>query len=184
MEFAAVLFTVICIFLAGRNNVHTWWTGIVACILYGFVFYEAKLYADTVLQVFFVATGIMGWSLWYQRQGKPELPITSVSTDSLVGIIGVGGLVLAGYTYMLSTYTDAYAPGWDSGILIASVIGQILMMRRKVENWYFWVIVNTIAVPLFWSRELYLSSVLYAAFWVHAWYALYRWTNIMRTQKA
>ena len=64
LEIAANLMTAICIFLAGRNNVHTWWTGIVACVLFGVLFYTSKLYADATLQIFFVVIGVLGWIGW------------------------------------------------------------------------------------------------------------------------
>jgi nicotinamide mononucleotide transporter len=175
MEIVAVFFTVVCIFLAGRNNVHTWWTGIIACISYGFVFFDAKLYADMILQVFFVATSIRGWVLWVETKDKPAIPITTTPPRFLLAYAIIGGVVLVMYTMLLKTFTDAYAPGWDSAVLVLSVIAQLMLMRRKLENWYVWIAVNTIAVPLFWNRELYLSSVLYAVFWFHAWYATYRW---------
>lgn len=90
-EALAVLFTVISIFLAGRNSVHTWWTGIIACTVYGYVFYDAKLYADVVLQGFFVITSIIGWQSW----GAKQLPISSAS-HTRVAVIGALAFVVAG----------------------------------------------------------------------------------------
>ena len=59
--------------------------------------------------------------------------------------------------------------------LPASVLAQLLLMRRRLETWYGWLLVNTLAVPLFASRELYLTAGLYGLFWCNAWYGLYRW---------
>jgi nicotinamide mononucleotide transporter len=56
----------------------------------------------------------------------------------------------------------------DSAVLVFSVIAQLLMMQRRIENWPVWLLVNTIAVPLYASRGLYLTAVLYAGFWVNA----------------
>ena len=85
---------------------------------------------------------------------------------------------------LLVHFTDAFAPGWDSLLLTGSVIGQVLMMNRKLENWIFWLGVNTIAVPLFYSRGLYLTSALYGAYWLHAVYAYLKWRETYRTQDA
>jgi nicotinamide mononucleotide transporter len=177
-EMIAVAFTVICIFLAGRNNIHTWWTGIVACVAYGFVFYDVKLYADMTLQLFFIGTAIVGWYSWRDNKAKPVLAISRIRDGGHLDMYIVFPVfVWVGYTAVLVEFTDAVAPAWDTAILVLSVIGQLLLMRRKLETWYFWIAVNTIAVPLFWSRELYLSSVLYAVFWIHAFYAAYRWNK-------
>lgn len=187
LEIAANLMTAICIFLAGRNSVHTWWTGIVACVLFGTLFYSVQLYADVTLQVFFVITGIIGWYGWVQRKAvdgatTSTLPISSVRTNTMMLMVGTAVLVAAAYGLLLHTFTNAYAPWIDSLVLTFSVIAQLLLMRRKIQTWPLWVIVNTLAVPLFWSRELYLTAGLYAVFWVHAIWAWKHWLNLMDDQ--
>lgn len=180
LEWAANIATAICIFLAGRNNVHTWWTGIIACILFMFLFYEWKLYADAKLQVFFVITGIIGWYGWIKTPNKPALAVTHTGWDEQTTAIFVTLVAYLGYTMVLVNYTDAVAPFWDSAVLFFSINAQLLMMRRKVESWPLWLIVNTIAVPLFASRELYLTSFMYSLFWLNAVYSWWYWTQLAR----
>jgi len=184
LEICANVLTATAIFLAGRNSVHTWWVGIIGVILFGFLFFGAKLYADVTLQVFFVVTGLIGWYQWSGGRAKTELPITRTKPTTLLISIVIGVVVGAAYATFLYKYTDAYSPGWDTALLVGSVIGQILMMNRKIENWGFWLIVNTIAVPLFISRGLYLTSGLYAAYWLHAIYAYRTWSSEMTRQTA
>ena len=182
LEISANLITACAIFLAGRNSVHTWWLGIIGCLLFCVLFYQAKFYADATLQIFFVVTGAIGWYRWRKGAGGEDLPITKTRPLTLI-LAGVTGLIMAGiYAMLLYRFTDAYAPSWDSLILTGSVIGQILLMNRKIENWGFWLIVNTIAVPLFFSRGLYITSALYAAYWVHAIYAYRVWRRTYESQ--
>ncbi|KAG1078710.1 hypothetical protein G6F40_016603 [Rhizopus arrhizus] len=70
----------------------------------------------------------------------------------------------------------------DSAVLVLSVIAQILMMRRKLESWWVWLLVNTVAVPLYYSRGLHLTSILYVGFWINALVALRHWRNLMRVE--
>jgi len=168
LELAADAFTVLAIVLAGRNNVHTWWTGIVGCVLFGLLFNKGQLYADVALQVFFVATGVLGWWKWLRGDHGEPLPITHASAANLAWTVPAGIVATVAYGALLHFTTDAYAPFVDSAVLVFSVIAQILMMQRRVENWAFWLLVNTIAVPLYYSRGLVTTSVLYAAFWVNA----------------
>lgn len=184
LEIFANLITAAAIVLAGRNSVHTWWVGIIGVILFAFLFYGAKLYADVTLQVFFVITGLIGWYQWTGGRAKAELPITRTKLSTLIIAVVVGIIVGTGYAALLYNFTDAYSPGWDTALLVGSVIGQILLMNRKIENWGFWVLVNTIAVPLFISRGLYLTSALYAAYWLHAIYAYRKWSIEMAAQTA
>lgn len=177
-EWAANIMTAICIFLAGRNNVHTWWTGIVATALFGVLFYQYKLYADVTLQVFFVATSVIGWWGWVHTKTKPALDVTYASTRSILIMLLVAAIVYAAYTKVLIAYTDAAAPFADTAVLVLSVVGQLLLMRRSVQSWPVWLAVNTIAVPLFFSRELYLTSFMYALFWVNAVVSWWYWFKL------
>ena len=92
------------------------------------------MYADATLQIFFVITGAIGWYRWRQNESGEELPITKTRKYTLL-LASITGLIMAGlYALLLYNFTDAYAPSWDSLILAGSVIGQILLMNRKIEN--------------------------------------------------
>lgn len=173
LEAIANLFTIVCIVLAGRNNIHTWWTGIVGCILFAVLFYNNQLYADMILQGFFLVTGIIGWMNW--KSTTDALPITNANKSYVVSASGIAVLTAICYGYILHTFTDAYAPWIDSIVLTFSVVAQLLLMRKNIETWYFWILVNTLSVPLFWSRELYLTSILYVGFWCNAVYSAWYW---------
>jgi nicotinamide mononucleotide transporter len=179
LELAANAFTALAIVLAGRNNVHTWWTGIVGCTLFAILFGQNRLYADVLLQGFFVATSIAGWWKWLRGGGAgKELPVTHAGVATLLWTVPVGVFATGIYGALLHYYTNAYSPFFDSAVLVFSVIGQILMMQRRVENWAFWLLVNTIATPLYFSRGLHLTAVLYAGFWINALVAWRAWRRL------
>jgi nicotinamide mononucleotide transporter len=178
VEVGANALNTLAIFLAGRNNVHTWWTGICGCLLFGWVFFHAKLYADVTLQVFFVATSIQGYLSWQQR-GVAELPITRAPPVMLGKLTLAGGAVVLGYGLVLHTFTDAYAPFLDSAILAFSVLGQLLLVQRRVESWLCWLLVNSLAVPVYWWRGLQLTSLLYVVYWINALIALRKWRLLL-----
>ena len=163
------------IVLAARNSLHTWWTGIVGCLLFGVLFWKASLYADVALQVFFVATSAYGWWHWSQGAAGHASPIRSTAAGALVAAGVTAALVAAGYGWILHRFTDAYAPFADSAILAFSVLAQVLLMQRRVATWPFWIAVNTIAVPVYASRDLHLTAVLYGAYWFNAWFGWWRW---------
>ena len=149
LEIAANVLSAASIGLAGRNSVHTWWVGIAGCALFAIVFVRTQLYADATLQVFFIATSAVGW--WQL-------------------LLSVRGGVLGGVAYgsLLHFWTDAYAPFLDSLVLSFSVVAQLLLIQRRLETWPTWLLVNTLAVPLFASRGLYVTAALYAAYWINA----------------
>jgi nicotinamide mononucleotide transporter len=168
LEIAANGMTTISILLAGRNSVHTWWTGITGCILFALLFFETSLYADVVLQLFFVVTSALGWWQWMKGAQGEALAVSRAAFRKLAWTIPGGVLATAGYGALLHFFTNAYAPFVDSAILVFSVIAQLLLMQRRLETWAFWLLVNTIAVPLYASRGLYLTAFLYAGYWINA----------------
>ena len=177
-EIAANAFNALSIFLAGRNSIHMWWTTIVGCALFASVFYAAKLYADVTLQAFFIATAGIGWWRWLGGRTGAELPVRHSSRSLIVTSTAAAVVVAMAYGLLLYRFTDAYAPFLDSMVLAFSVLGQFLLIERRVETWWCWLLVNTIAVPLYAARGLTLTAVLYAAFWVNAIVSLRRWRRL------
>lgn len=184
LEIFANLFNLISVFLANRNSVHTWWIGIIGGILYGVMFYEVKLYADVILQVFFILTNIYGWWAWlHGGANREELPVTRISLTHLVFFALLAVVLTAGHGFLLHRLTDASFPFIDSTILILSIIAQFLLMRRKLESWIFWIIVDVIAVPLYAAKELYLTSAIYFLFLLNAIWGLINWWKIWRLEQ-
>jgi nicotinamide mononucleotide transporter len=179
LEIAANAFNAASILLATMNSVHTWWTGIVGCLLFSVVFFGARLYADVTLQVFFILACIAGWWNWLRGNAGAALPVRTTAPAALAAMTLAAGLVAGAYGWLLSRHTNAYAPFLDSLVLTFSVLGQLLLVRRRYESWWCWLAVNTISVPLYASRGLILTAGLYALFWVNAIVALIRWRRLL-----
>ena len=179
-EIPANIFNAAAIVLAMLNSIHTWWTSILGCALFAFVFFEAKLYADVTLQMFFIVASAVGWWSWLHGSRGSELPVTSLPGRRFAGLVAAAVAATAVYGSILDRYTDAYAPFIDSIVLTFSILGQLLLVRRRYESWWCWLLVNTIAVPLYISRGLHVTAVLYVAFWVNTIVALVRWRRLIQ----
>lgn len=184
LELVADLVNLIAVLLAARNSVHTWSSGILGCVLFGWLFFESQLYADVTLQGFFIVTSALGWWAWLRGNAGTQLPVSRTAPGTLAWMAALAVVVALAYGALLHHFTDAYAPLVDSLVLTFSVLAQLLLMRRRLENWYAWLLVNTLAVPLYASRELYLTAGLYMLFWCNAWYGLYRWRRELREAAA
>lgn len=180
LELSANVFNLLSVWFSSRNNVHTWWSGIVGCTLYGVLFVDVKLYADVTLQAFFVASCVVGWWNW-KRGGErsTELPITRVApwTAAMLAIAAI--LAAAGYGWLLHTLTDASNPFVDSAVLALSILAQLLMVARKIETWPVWFLVDCIAVPLYASKGLWLTAAVYGFFLVLVVLGWVRWSRLI-----
>lgn len=178
LELAANAAMTLAIVLAGRNNLHSWWLGVLGCGLFAVLFHGVKLYADVALQLFFIVTCLIGWRRW-ARGGAP-LPITSVRTATMAWLAAGGCAGAALYGLALHQFTDAYAPFIDSAVLAFSILAQLLLMARRIETWPVWLLVNAISVPLYFSRGLRLTALLYAGYFINALVSWWWWRRQMR----
>lgn len=183
IEIGANAGNVVSIILAARNSVHTWWTGMLGCSLFAWVFYGSQLYADVTLQGFFIVASAVGW--WHWLHGRENahgdtLPVRRAGARQIALYSVIALIAAAAYGALLQHYTQAFAPFLDSLVLAFSVLGQILMMGRRIENWYAWLVVNSIATPLYAARGLYVTAALYLFFWFNTWYGLYRWRRELK----
>ncbi|GAB2869584.1 nicotinamide riboside transporter PnuC [Pseudoduganella ginsengisoli] len=183
LEIVANIVMALAIILAGRNSIHSWWLGIAGCLLFSVLFYSVRLYADVALQIFFIVTCIIGWREWAKGDHGHALPITSVKLGAMAWMT-VGGIVGAAvYGLLLHKYTNAYAPFIDSSVLAFSIMAQLLLMARRIETWPVWVLVNAVSVPLYLSRGLTLTAVLYAGYFINALVSWRWWRKEMQAAR-
>jgi nicotinamide mononucleotide transporter len=178
------MFMLAAVYLAARNHWATWLLGILGCSVFSLVFFRANLYADVTLQGFFVATNAIGWWLWRKPEGtRSELPISSVRLPTIFLIfLPLAILTAIGYGTFLAKTTNAHLPIVDSLVLTFSIVAQFLLMGRKLETWWFWIVVNIIAIPLFATKGLYLTSFVYGLFLINAVYGYFNWKKEMAAE--
>ena len=159
-----------------RRSIWNYPFGIAMVTLYAWIFFGAKLYADTVLQVFFFVVQIYGWVYWLKNRDTSGLVVVRRLTKTQAipyAITGVAGIAVIGTGF--ARFTDASFPYWDSTILVLSVIAQILLARRRLENWLVWIVVDALAIGLYWTKELYPTAVLYGLFFIIASIGYWSW---------
>lgn len=181
LEIAANAAATLSVVLAARNSVHTWWTGLVGCVLFALLFSQTQLYADVTLQLFFIASSLTGWWRWLHQDAYPVSDIQAARGRTLWLAAVTALLAALAYGALLSAMTDAYAPFADSLVLSLSVAAQILLVKRRTETWWFWIAVDLVAVPLYASRGLYLTSAVYAAYLINAVWSLQHWRQLEKS---
>ena len=185
VEIIADLFGFVCVGLTIRRNIWCWPAGLVQVALYAWVFYQAKLYSDVILQVVYVVLQIYGWYYWLH--GGPvesEPPIVRLGRAGLAGwVVGAaaGGLALGS---VMARLTDASLPYWDAAIVSLSLVAQFLLSRKVLENWLFWIVVDVLAVGAYLAKDLYATTVLYGVFLAMAVLGWFAWRSTYRKQLA
>ncbi len=178
-EIIGTVLGVIGVWLMIRQNIWGWPVGLVQVAVYAWVFLDARLYSDAILQVAFFLIQAYGWWHWWRGQTpNHQLPVTRMEPAAIAGAIAAGVVLTAGWGAFMHYTTDAALPWWDAFILIFSLIAQWLQARKKLENWPAWVVVNTVAIGVYWVKDLRLTAGLYVIFWLMA---LWGWREWRRT---
>jgi nicotinamide mononucleotide transporter len=165
VEWVAAGLGVINVALVVRRSVWNYPFGLLMVALYFFVFLEARLYSDALLQVFFFVVQVYGWVNWVKaRNAAGEVPVGRLTSRERAGWIGGTALASLVWGLGMARYTDAAAPIIDAFIAGTSISAQILMARRRIENWAAWILVDAVAIGLYFSRHLYPTSALYFLF--------------------
>jgi nicotinamide mononucleotide transporter len=151
--------------LLARNRPLGWWVGLVSVALYAVVFHRVGLYAEVGLQGFYFVTSLQALWLWRRGgAGGTERPVTRAAGRELLATVVFIGTAGAGL-YLLNVRLGAAAPAVDALVAVLSVAAHLLLMARRVESWWLWLLVDTLCVPLYAWRGLWASSLLYAVFW-------------------
>ena len=181
LEIIAVLLGIMNIVLIIRRSVWNFPVAIVMVALYFVIFRDAKLYSDAGLQIFFAIVNMYGWWSWTRNKaGSGTVVVRRIpKTGYALWILGSVAAIW-GWGALMHAETDASYPYWDASVAMLSVAGQILMARRFVENWHFWIVVNLISIPLYFMKELYLTAGLYSVFLVLAIAGLIEWRKVQQ----
>jgi nicotinamide mononucleotide transporter len=170
------------VLLARVNNVWLYPTGIAGTVIGIYVLLTAGLYAESLLNVYYVVMSIYGWIFWLTKRGHSTVKITWTTKKEWVIvllIVFVGWLILY---LVLRYFTDSTVPVWDSFVSSTAWAGMWLLARRKIENWVLLNISNLFAIPLLFHKNLPLFGMLTLFLFVIAIWGYFEWRNIYREE--
>jgi nicotinamide mononucleotide transporter len=182
IEWLGTILGFICVALYIRRNIWAWPVGLVQVMIYVYIFWQAKLYSDTGLNVIYIFMQAYGWWAWSQHQDQQEELIVEWGVAWQYGLWALTALLGAFGMGWLLTHTDASLPYADSFVASTSLVAQWLLTRRKLFNWSFWMAVDAVAIWVYLQKGLYPTSVLYMCFFCMAAFGQYSWWQHYRRQ--
>lgn len=183
LEAFAVAASALCTFLLAKNRPVGWWVCLVGTAAYAVVFYRVRLFAEVGIQVVYFVTSLQAIWIWMHggRKGR-ERPVGRVTARWALVTLAAAVLATWGLYELLVALRGA-VPLWDAVTTVMSLVAHVYLMFRLVENWWVWIAVDVIYVPLYASRGLYLTSALYVAFLLMSIYGLINFLRIDRQQR-
>ncbi|HSW67995.1 MAG TPA: nicotinamide riboside transporter PnuC [Bacteroidales bacterium] len=190
LEIIAVSFGILSVWFARKANILVYPTGIVSVLIYVYICFFAKLYAHMSINMFYFAMSVYGWYNWTRKdENQKVIPISwNTPKQQWVAILAV----ITGYAVIFAliwifkhddlSYIRSFVPFVDSFTSAVFLVGMLLMARKKIENWLYWIIGNSVSIPLYFSLGLVMTSVQYIVFLGLAVLGYYEWRKLYRKQ--
>jgi len=186
LEWLAVGFGVTEVLLAKRNHIGLYPMGIIAILLSLYLKLNARLYAESLLSMYYLVMSIYGWVIWSKRKANKQeaLPVSWTTRQELqiAFAIAIGGYFVL--YYALVTFTNSDVPILDAFVSSVAWAGMWLLARRKIENWIFLNVSNIVAIPLMWHKNFVMFALLTLFLFIVAIFGYFDWKKIYKKQLA
>lgn len=198
VELLGTITGLISVVLAGRNKISNYPIGIINIILFFILFYQIQMYSDMIEQVYYLVVSIIGWYLWLnpKKEDKNKQNSLRITTNTktenikyglitIVSVVVLGTLMKNIHLLMPNLFPlEASFPYLDAFTTVLSLIAMYMLAKRKINNWYLWILVDIIAVVLYYIKDVKLLSLEYLIFLINAIISLMYWKKIMKKEEA
>ena len=183
LETLAVFLGIGYLLLAMRESSLCWYCAFFSTALYVWIFGDVSLYMESALNVYYMAMAIYGWLQW-QRGGADKSGVKIVRWTARQHILGVAIILAASVTsgYLLSSNTAAKLPYLDSFTTWGSVFTTIMVAQKVLENWLYWIVINSVSIYLYIDRGLDQTAAMFFLYLVLATIGFLTWKKAYDTQ--
>lgn len=189
VQWLAVALGVAEVLLARKNNIWLYPAGILGTAIAIYLLMDVGLYAESILNAYYVVMSVYGWWYWIKRSNEPPVKISwSNKTEWMISlVIAVIGWV---FFYVLlknlpaKYFTPSNVPVWDALISSTAWAGMWLLARRKIENWIFLNISNLFAIPILFYKHLPMFALLTIFLFVIAFFGYFDWRKTMKSKES
>ncbi len=183
LEFMATISGLVAVYLAARNIIFTWPIGIINIVTSFVIYFQVALYSDMFLQIYFFITALYGWYFWNRQKGiMKKITMLSVQQQVIYGIIICLATLILGYQmssihiyFPVLFSVPAAFPYADTLLAVASIIANLLMAKRILNNWVLWIGIDVLATYLYYVKGIKFLALEYFIFTLLALYGLYGW---------
>ncbi len=169
------------LWLEYRANIWLWLVGMVMPVVHGVLYYQAGLYADSAMNVYYLLAGLYGWIVWFRAPKRKDGGAIVHTPARRWPVLALAYVAVHGLIYwVLVTFTNSTVPFWDSLTTALSIIGIWMLSRKYVEQWLIWIVVNAVTVALYVYKGIPVTATLYLIYLVMGVAGYRRWLRVMK----
>lgn len=178
IEVLGFVIGLIYLWLEYEASIYLWIAGIIMPAISLFVYYQAGLYADFGINVYYLLAALYGWLMWKPRKSV-SLPITRIPRSHLWGAAAAFAFAWLFIAWILIRFTNSNVPWFDAFTTALSIVGMWMLARKYVEQWLAWILVDAVSAGLYVYKEIYFYAILYALYTVIAYLGYKKWLRLM-----
>ena len=178
IESGAVLFSILYVVLAAKQNIWCWFFAGISVTLYIYICFISHLFAETGLQVFYLFMAVYGYYNW--NNSKIAININQWNFSKHLFLILIAAIITFLMGFYFTTYTSAKMPIVDSFTTVFSIIATYMLTKKVLESWLYWIVIDAMSIYLYFSRDLHLTSLLFLIYTVIAIFGYFAWIKQMR----
>lgn len=174
-ELLAVAFGVAYVLLAAKESLWTWLFAFFGTLIYTILFWEGALVSSSLLNFYYMIMAIYGFILWRGGKGGEELTVTSHPKNQHIELITIGIFIALIIGSLSDSYLGAKFAYLDAFVLVFSVIATWLLANKVLENWLYWIVIDTVAIFLYLQSGYYATVVLFILYIILSFWGYYSW---------
>ena len=183
LEIVGTIVGLVYLYLEYKASIYLWIASVIMPAIYLVVFYDAGLYADTAINIYYLIIALYGWFAWrYGSEQKSELTITHAPTKVWVAMTATYIVAQLLFSAVLIYLTDSDVPLFNGATAALSVVGMWMLARKYIEQWIVWIVVDILSAALYLYKGLEPTAVLYILYAVIAIFGYRKWKKLMTAQ--
>ena len=175
-EVLATLLGIAYVILAAKESIWCWPAAFISTFIYTLLFWEGQLPMQALLNFYYMGMAVYGWTLWRKQQQHNQRVVISTRPGGFHVLFILSGVLVSGATgYYLEQFVGSRWPYLDAFVMVFSVMNTVLMARKIIENWLYWLVINSGAIVLYWQTGYYVTIVMFGLYFFLAIAGYWNW---------
>ncbi|MBR9831906.1 nicotinamide mononucleotide transporter [bacterium] len=175
LEIIGVISSLLYIYFATKENRLCFLFGLISSTIYVYICFSYQLYFDTLINLYYIVMSFVGWAMWSENKNKVEEKVKSIQNKTFLLYATIGGLATLVFGGIALNYSDASLPFVDSFTTVFAIIATVMVVKKQIENWLIWIIVDGVGIGMYFYKELYFTSFLFLIYTIIAIQGYRKW---------
>ena len=181
-EVVAMFFGIAYIILIAKESLWGWVFGFFSTLIYTILFWEGALVSSSFLNFYYMIMAFYGFYSWNKGSQEERLKISTRPLSYHLTSIIIGIVLTLSVAYLSSTYTDAKFAYIDSFIMVFSIISTWMVTQKVLENWLYWIVIDSVAIVLYWNNGYIATVILFTLYIILGIFGYFKWKKEFKLQ--